>query len=90
MGVPRRGMLYINDLPATPSVEAREALMGFRVGETAAPGLSDAQRVQLLGQCTDLNTLTWNKSTICRHTLLAEQNHEGPPPPTQQWNASLL
>ncbi len=44
--------------PSTPSAEVRGALMGFRVGDTAALGLSELQRVQLLGQCTDLNTIT--------------------------------
>jgi hypothetical protein len=72
MGAPGRAMLYTKDLPATPSAEVLEALMGFRVGDTAALGLSEAQRDQLLGQCTDLNTLTWTISTIRRHTLPAE------------------
>ena len=40
-GIPSRGMLYAMDTPATPSAEVREALMGFRVGDTAALGLSE-------------------------------------------------
>jgi len=51
-------MLYAMNTPSTPSAEVREALMGFRIGVTAAPGLSELQRVQLLGQCTDVNTIT--------------------------------
>jgi hypothetical protein len=42
-------MLYTIDTPATPSAEVREALVGFRVGDTAALGLSDLERVQLQG-----------------------------------------
>ena len=57
-GIPGRGILYAMDTPATPSAEVREAFMGFRVGDTAAPCLSELRRVQLLGQCTDLNTIT--------------------------------
>ncbi len=90
MDVPGRGMLYINDFPTTPSAEVREALMGFRVGDTAALGLSDVQRVQLLCHCTDLNTLSWNISTTRGHTLSVEQNPEGPIAPTQYWKTSLL
>jgi hypothetical protein len=82
-GIPCRGMLYTNDNPDTPPVEVREALMGFRVGDTTGHGLSEAQRVQLLGQCTDLNTLTWTISTIRRQTLLAEQDPHCPSAPTQ-------
>jgi hypothetical protein len=64
--------------------------MGFRVGDRAAPSLSEAQRVQLIGQCTDLNTLTWTISTIRRHTLPKEHNHAFRPSPTHQWNTSIL
>ena len=45
------------DTPSTPSAEVRETLMGFRIGDTAAPRLSELQRVPLLGKCTDLNTM---------------------------------
>ena len=54
--IPRRRMLYALDSPDTPLAEARETLMGFPVGDTTALDLSELQRVQLLGQCTDLNT----------------------------------
>ena len=55
-GIPCHGILYYKDTPATPCAEIRESLMGFQIGDTAAPGL--AERVQLLGQCRDLNTMT--------------------------------
>jgi len=75
-------MLYAMDTPATPSAEVREALMGFRVGDIAALGLSELQRVQLLGQCTNLDTITWTISTICTHMLPAEHAPRCTPSPT--------
>jgi len=48
--IPIRGMLYVRNTPSTPSTEVREALMGFRIGDTAAHALSALQRVHLLGQ----------------------------------------
>jgi len=66
-GIPGRGMLYVSDTSFSPSAEVREALMGVHIGDTAAPGLSALQRVQLLGQCTDLNTLAWTLSIIRSH-----------------------
>ena len=79
-------MLYVMDSPAPPSAEVREALynMGFRVGDTAAPCLSELHRVQLLSQCTDLNTLTWTISTIRTHTLPTEHDPKCTPSPTHQ------
>jgi len=44
-GIPGRGMLYAVDTPSTPSAEGREALRGLRVGDTAAPRLSELQRL---------------------------------------------
>ena len=35
-----RGMLYESENPSTLSVEVRETLVGFNIGDTAAPGLS--------------------------------------------------
>ena len=35
-----KGMLYVSNLPSSPSAEVREALMGFQVGDTEAPSLS--------------------------------------------------
>ena len=65
--------------------------MGFRViGDTTAPGLSESQRVQLLGQCTDLNTMTWTISTICKLTSPVERNPRGTPSPTHSNGTSCL
>jgi len=36
-GILCRGMLYAMDTPSTPPVEVGEALMGFRIGDIAAP-----------------------------------------------------
>ncbi len=58
--------------------------MGFRVGDTAALGLSELQRVQLLGQCPALNTTTWTISTIRTHTLPAEHGPRYTPSPTHE------
>ncbi len=35
-GIQGRGMLYAMDTPSTPFAEVKEALMGFRIGVTAA------------------------------------------------------
>ncbi len=90
MGVSGRGMLYTKDNSTTESAVVREAVMGFRVRDTAAYGLSEAQRVQMLGQCTDLDVLTWITSTIRKHTLPLEHDPQGPSTPTQQWNTFVL
>ena len=42
-----------------PSLEVREALMGFTGGDTNTGNLSPTQRNHILGQCTDLNLLHW-------------------------------
>ncbi len=39
-GTPGRSMLFVSGTPASASREVREALMGFHIGDTAAPGLS--------------------------------------------------
>jgi hypothetical protein len=39
----------------SPSPEVREVLMGFTSGETEAAGLAPEHRINILGQCTDLN-----------------------------------
>ena len=36
-GILGRGMLYVADNPSTPPAEVIEALMGFHIGDTAAP-----------------------------------------------------
>ncbi len=71
-GIPDKEMLYAMDTPYTPSAEVRKALMGFRIEDTAALGLSELHRVQLLSNCTDLNTIAWIISTIRTHTSSAE------------------
>jgi len=38
--------------------------MGFTAGDIAAPWLTTNQRNPLLGQCTDLNILSWVLSII--------------------------
>jgi hypothetical protein len=68
------GMIYAMDTPSTPSAEVMEDLMGFYVGDTATHGLSELHRVQLLGHCTDLNTITWTISTIRTNTSFAEHD----------------
>ena len=65
--IPGNKVLYDSDLPSAPSPEVREALMGFRVGETDVPGLSIAQRVRLLYRCTYLNSISWAITTIRAH-----------------------
>jgi hypothetical protein len=75
------------DTPTTPSADVREALMGFRAGDTTAPSLSESQRVELLGQCTDLNITTWTISTIHTLTLHVEREPQCTPSPTH-WNGT--
>jgi hypothetical protein len=58
-GIPDRGMLHASNLPSTPSTEVREALMGFRIEDTDAPGLSKSQRIHLLGECTNLISIAY-------------------------------
>ena len=53
------GLLIKDGILKTPSPEVRETLMGFTCGDTEAAGLTPAQRIRILGQCTDLNLLHW-------------------------------
>ena len=46
--------------------------MGFRIGTTAAPGLSKGERRFVLGQAMDLHTMVWSVG-LC----LALQRHHG-------------
>ena len=66
-GIPCNGVLYDSNFLSTPSLEVREALMGFKVGETDIPGLPTSQRVQLLGQSKDLDSISWAIATIRAH-----------------------
>jgi hypothetical protein len=43
--------------------------MGFSVGDTAAPSLAANHRIHLLGQCTDLDLLSWVLS-IAKHASI--------------------
>jgi hypothetical protein len=61
-----------------------EALMGFQVGDAGSPDLSPPQRVYLLGQCTDLNAISWTVATMRSHlvlTAIATPTTYGPPLP---------
>ena len=40
-----------------PNPDERERLLGYATGTTAAPGLTEAHRFRLTGQCMDANTL---------------------------------
>ena len=71
-------------LPPRHPRSSEDALVGFRIGDTTASDLSALQRVQLLGQCTDLNTLVWTISTIRTHTSSADHELLCTPPPTHQ------
>ncbi len=42
-----------------PNTEEREHAMGFPIGVTSIPSISEASRRQVLGQAMDLNCLTW-------------------------------
>ncbi len=53
------GLLWKDGTLTPPSPEVRETLMGFTSGATDATGLSPAQRIHILGMCTDLNILHW-------------------------------
>ncbi len=62
------GMSYLADRPISPIAEVREALMGFQVGDIGAPAdFSQNERVQLMGQCTDLNAIALTGATIRAH-----------------------
>jgi hypothetical protein len=53
--------------------------MGFTSGDTYAPGLSPAQRIHILGMCTDLNILHWTMAQTTnpghQHTQLGDTPH---------------
>ena len=59
-GKPAPGLLiYQGTSLRKPPADVREALMGFELGDTAAPTLCEEQRRHLLGQCIYINLLTW-------------------------------
>jgi hypothetical protein len=41
------------------NTNGREHVMGFPIGVTLVPSISEASRRQVLGQAMDLNYLTW-------------------------------
>ena len=53
------GLLLKDGTLRSPSSEVREILMGFTGGDTEAAGLTPEQRIQMIGQCTNLNMLHW-------------------------------
>ena len=65
--IPGKGVLYASNLPSTPSAEVKEAALDFCVKDTDAPELSIAQRVHLLDQSTDLNSIAYTIATIMAH-----------------------
>jgi hypothetical protein len=42
-----------------PNADERERAMGFPIGVTSVPFISEASRRQVLGQAMDLNCSTW-------------------------------
>ena len=58
-GLPGNGLFYHKNTLREPNASIKELLMGFQPGTTEAPGLSEADRCQILGQTPDLNILTW-------------------------------
>jgi hypothetical protein len=42
-----------------PNADEKERVMGFPIGVTLVPSISEASRQQVLGQAMDLNCLTW-------------------------------
>ena len=59
---PARGLLLHGGILTSPSLEVREVIMGLTRGGASAPRLTQEQRNHLLGQCTDLNILSWTLS----------------------------
>ena len=66
--------------------------MGFTSGDTDAPGLSPAQRIPILGMCTDLNILHWTMAQTTnpghQHTQLGDILHI-PPTTTHTFSQPL-
>ena len=42
-----------------PDAEEKELLLGYSRGDTAAPGVSDAERCVRLGRALDAHTMRW-------------------------------
>ena len=63
-GRPGPGLLIHKQSLLEPTADIRELLMGFHIGDTAAPTLEESQRRHLLGKCIDINLLSWLVQTI--------------------------
>ena len=53
------GRLLYRNSTAIPCIQIKEMVMGFPRNRTEAGGLADQHRHYLMGQCIDLNLLTW-------------------------------
>ena len=73
-----------NGTLTSPSPDVTEILMGFTSGDTEAAGLTPEQRLQILGQCIDLNllhlTIALASSTSQWHHTLHQREH-----PDRRW-----
>ena len=47
-----------------PDAEEKELLLGYSKGDTAAPGVSDAERSKRLGRALDAHTMRWLGATL--------------------------
>ena len=79
-GRPALGLLHHNCSLEAPCADIRELAMGFTLGSTAAPGLTEQKRRHLLGQCIDLNLLTWLIATTMPPPCEGAQQPTLPPP----------
>ena len=79
-GIPGAGMIYDEgeERWTEPTAEEREQAMGFAKGDTAARGLTEAERRRILGNAMDLNTLTWVLKQAQEQA--GEPEGEGPDP----------
>ena len=62
--IPALGLLRLDGELTIPTADIKEVCMGFTRGDTKAVGLSEDQRNHLLGQCIDLNLLSWLVSQL--------------------------
>ena len=67
------GRLLHKNSTAIPCIQIKEMVMGFDRNRTEAGGLAEQHRHYLMGQCIDLNLLTWFLDSC------AEQTEESPP-----------
>ena len=65
-GAPGEGHLF-NKLTSEweePDAEEKEVILGYSRGDTAAPGVSDAERSVRLGRALDAHTMRWLGATL--------------------------